>query len=120
MSVRQGAEKDERKTTFKIFVQRPNKLSITMDGSDRDRYNGSEVRMDGDNRYLYNPRLGYIKDKATSKFFESFRDREFFYATGFNFRRPQCPRVPACRRSISVYAKGLRHNRGQPDRQRNN
>ncbi|MBP6747407.1 redoxin domain-containing protein [bacterium] len=85
MSVRQGAEKDERKTAFKIFVQRPNKLAITIDGSDRDRYNGSEVRMDGDNRYLYNPRAGYIKDKATSTFFESFRDREFFYATGFNF-----------------------------------
>lgn len=85
MSVRQGAEKDERKTAFKIFVQRPNKLSITIDGSDHDRYNGSEVRMDGDNRYLYNPRAGYIKGKATSTFFESFRDREFFYATGFNF-----------------------------------
>jgi len=85
MSVRQGTEKDERNTTFKIFVQRPNKLSITMDSNDRDRYNGSEVRMDGDNRYLYNPRLGYIKGKATSKFFDSFRDREFFYATGFNF-----------------------------------
>lgn len=85
ITVRQGAEKDERKTAFKVSVQRPNKLSITIDGSDRDRYNGSEVRMDGDNRYLYNPRLGYIKDKATSTFFESFRDREFFYATGFNF-----------------------------------
>lgn len=85
MSVRQGAEKDERKTAFKIFVQRPNKLAITIDGSDRDRYNGSEVRMDGDNRYLYNPRTGYIKGKATSTFFESFRDREFFFATGFNF-----------------------------------
>ncbi|CAN5493932.1 hypothetical protein BH11CYA1_BH11CYA1_12980 [soil metagenome] len=85
MTVRQGAEKDERRSTFKIFANRPNKLSITIAGSDKDRYNGSEVRMDGTNRYLYNPRLGFIKGKATDNFFDSFRDREFFYATGFNF-----------------------------------
>ncbi|MFA6210905.1 MAG: redoxin domain-containing protein [Candidatus Obscuribacterales bacterium] len=85
LTARMAAEKDERKTSFKIFAQRPNKLAITISGSDKDKYNGSEVRMDGDKRYLYNPRAGYISGKATSDFFESFRDREFFFATGFNF-----------------------------------
>lgn len=85
LKVQQATAKETREHTFKIFAQRPNKISISLSGSPQDRFDGSEAKMDGKQRYLYNPRMGYILGKATDNFNDSFRDREFGYATGFNF-----------------------------------
>jgi peroxiredoxin len=85
LSVRQGSAKESRDHTFKIMAQKPNKISISLSGIPQDRFDGSEAKMDGQRRFLYNPRVGYISGKATPTFNDSFKDREFGYATGFNF-----------------------------------
>ncbi|MBU6453290.1 MAG: DUF2092 domain-containing protein, partial [Cyanobacteria bacterium REEB67] len=74
--------KESHKATYKVSVEKPNKISIEISGGAK-RFDGGQAKMNGEKLFLYNPVFGYVSSPATSNYEDLIRDHEFQFATAF-------------------------------------